>query len=223
MQHVLSNSDLVRHLLKQSSHAAPILAVNHTVRDSESCARYYAQWARRGCPTDAPPRSEEGACLAAIGRHSTFCTGKFNVSEATPDGSIIHTADVPVATFADRVRAILDTYEAGKGHHTLVILTLGNTTLRIRVYPNTSATSQDHTVSMIGEWRFKGGACRMTRHSVDDLVRSVCITTGNVSVHCPVNTNVRGPIAVPRSIRVHVSRVDDATSVEQLLLSAARE
>ena len=70
---VLSNQDLVRHLLSQSSDATGLLSISKAVRDGEPCSRQYERWSFQGCPSDG------GECLRAIGGlDSTFCQGTYD-------------------------------------------------------------------------------------------------------------------------------------------------
>ena len=53
-QEVLSNRDLVRNLLSQSTEGSHILTASKSIRDAQQpCTSLYERWAERGCPTQA--------------------------------------------------------------------------------------------------------------------------------------------------------------------------
>ena len=151
---VLSNQDLVRHLLSQSSDATGLLSISKAVRDGEPCSRQYERWSFQGCPSDG------GECLRAIGGlDSTFCQGTYDLT-------VLHRIwpsrrEDPAREVATRVVDLLG--RRPLSGELVITLTLGSTTLRIRV-------GRENVISLIDRgWRKRGVVCKPT----DALVRQL--------------------------------------------------
>jgi len=202
---VLSNQDLVRHLLSQSSDATGLLSISKAVRDGEPCSRQYERWSFQGCPSDG------GECLRAIGGlDSTFCQGTYDLT-------VLHRIwpsrrEDPAREVATRVVDLLG--RRPLSGELVITLTLGSTTLRIRV-------GRENVISLIDRgWRKRGVVCKPTDAQVRQLLRTVLTRTGKIPLPCPPNSQSRGPITVPRSIHIRVAVWDQEE--EWLLLYGQR-
>ena len=64
---VLSNRDLVRNLIAQSTKGSHLLAANKAIRDAQQpCTTHFERWSEVGCP--AQPQSDEERDLSSVTR-----------------------------------------------------------------------------------------------------------------------------------------------------------
>jgi hypothetical protein len=222
MEDVLTNKDLVRNILKQSSDAFPVLAASRQIRRNEPCTAQFERWSSGDCPIDLLNAEDETCLSAAGGRNAAFCTGSFHSTTADSNGwpSI---QEASVESFNARVQRLLKPDDRQVPLITIVLFQIGETTLRMRISPAESDLAQ-HVVSITrGAWRYKGLPCKLTREKACSVIRNILTSTGEVHVPCPPTSNVRGPIRIGRRMRVKVSRWDENLQQEWLLVTAFRE
>ena len=129
-QEVLSNRDLVRNLLSQSTEGSHILTASKSIRDAQQpCTSLYERWAERGCPR--PAEGNELSCLESIGGlDSAFCQGTFEYTILQDGWPMTHTDQAP-ATVATKVLDLL-ARPPNANLVTNLSLILGTTTLRLQ-------------------------------------------------------------------------------------------
>ena len=209
---VLSNRDMVRHLLSNSNGAVGVLSASKAIREGEECRSHYERWAREGCPSDASDRAVV-ECLHGIGGlDSRFCQGSFEVTtlEATWPVRIVMAAK----DFAAHVLALLTPPRDPGNVLTVVSLTLGASSLTFRLGSQNTLSAATH------EWRKKGPPCQLTLGQVRQLIEAVLTRTGKVEVPCSSASNVRSPLRVPRVMSIRITRRDEGQ--EWFLLSGHR-
>ena len=218
-----SNKDLVRDILSKSSHSAPLLSTSRELRGNESCAVLFEKWAAQNCPK-SPHDPREAACLAAVGgAGNRFCTGSFDVTTLDANGWPTVEHDVQVGPFAERVSALLSVHDKNPRVLTVVVLVLGEYTLRVKLTHDTDGTAQNVITLVQGEWRNRGTPCRVMREHACGLIKSVLTSSGIVEIPCQPGSNARGPVFVPRVVHLRLSRYDTLTNQEWLTLSAVRK
>ena len=227
MEDTFTNTDLVRSLLTQSSHATPLLSTSREIRQGDRCSSMFQKWASTSCPVDVRG-NHESECLAAVGGlESPFCTGTFDVTTLDYDGlPTVHTGVSP-SSFAHRVNEVLSVHEQYTRLNTVVSITIAGTDeslLRIKVCSSSEVGMANSTVTLTqGGWRSTGMACRLTRSASSDLIQSILTSIGSITVPCPAASNIKGPITVGRRIQVKISRLDETTGQDWTLLTAIRQ
>lgn len=152
-QEVLSNRDLVRNLIAQSTEGSHLLTASKTIRDAQQpCTTHYEQWAEVGCPTQ-PESDEERDCLHSLGGlDSAFCQGAFDYTSLDNGWPTTHT-DQPSSAVASRVLDLLAEKPTGVDHLiTSIALSLGATTVRLQIGSGNILTTSNQG------WRRRGGS-----------------------------------------------------------------
>ena len=211
---VLSNRDLVRNLLSQSTEASHILTASKSIRDAQQpCTSLYERWAERGCPRQA--EGNELSCLQSIGGlESAFCQGSFEYT-ILQDGWPMTLKDQAPATVATKVLDLLKR-PPNANLVTNLSLILGTTTLRLQLGGANTLTTTNQG------WRRRGIQCRPTDEQVRKLLQSILTRTGTVELPCPEGSRAGVNVQVPRSIHIHMARWDELMEQEWLLLYGQR-
>mgnify|MGYP006091575827 CR=1 FL=1 len=213
---VLSNHDLVRALLSQSTDAVGLLSTSNAIRHSEPCARLLERWANDGCPEEEQATTaEERRCLEGIGGlDSVFCTGRFSGTQLDPQLAL-STLDLSAAALVRKVAALVG-QPSGRSVLTLihvsfagahVSLAMGHADARLQVEDEEGR-------------RFKGYPCRITSEEALQLLAALLTRTGRVQLPCP--TNPSSAVMVPRRIGIRVTRRFAGEEDEWLLLRGGR-
>ena len=211
-EEVLSNRDLVRHLLSISKHATPLISSSKRIRTAQTpCATLFERWAHEGCPIE--PTGNEVHCLASIGGHDAPFCGVYELIEYSAERVSSTTAtDVsPQKVARDVVGRLLA--QPHTGTSTLLVLTLGDTILSFERHPtltNTIAVTRDG-------WRRKSGMpCRPTDDEVTQFLTRALTRTLSLALPC-----AHGHVQVKRSITVELYTRDKQRR-DHLLLTAVR-
>ena len=185
---VLSNRDLVRTILKQSTSATPLLAASKSIRQSEECTPYFERWARNGCPAN-PTESQEKRCLDEMGGvEGEFCQGSFLVSRDGHPDKMVRPRTLARAVSRRMV-----------GPDRTLVFTFGTTILRIH-----HSADDGNTVTLtLDGWRRKGSRCRPNDGQVSHLIRALLTTRGLVALPCN-GTNSQGSVQVPHRASVRL-------------------
>ena len=206
---VLSNTDLVRHLLSQSTDATGVLSASKAIRQSQQpCTRYYERWAKQGCP-QAPTDTVEQSCLTSLGGHrSAFCEGVFTMFH----GSSEH--EESTRAVLRRVLGLLNAKRT-PDEQLVIVLTPGDATVRLQM----SRDGNLVTLTNCG-WRKRGTQCKPTNAQLRALLTTILTRTGTVVLPCPKGSKASGAIRVPRALQLRVARwVGDE---EQVLMHGQR-
>ena len=190
---VLSNPDLVRHIISQSRDAARLLVTSKELLSSQQeCTPHILRWARDGC---APPQTdEERRCLDAVGGvDGAFCTEL--IYEVTRDGT---KRRVDAKRLAQHVARRLVT----RSGRTLTVRIRSGATLHIRRQRGTNRV----VLTPADGWRQKGDACLLT-----DAQLTACLHT--------LLTKGRGYVKLPCGGR----RVDVTPGLSLQLHEGSRE
>lgn len=215
---VLSNRDLVRNLIAQSTEGPHLLATNKAIRDAQQpCTTHYEQWAEVGCPTQ-PESDVERDCLQSLGGlDTTFCQGTFDYTSLDNGWPTTHTSQ-PSSSVAAAVLDLVAEKPTGVGHLvTKIVLILGTTTVRLQVgrSGNTLTTSNQG-------WRRRGNRCRPSDEQMRSLLQTILTRTGTIKLPCQEGSQASGEVQVPRSIHIRVARWDEWMEQEWLLFHGQR-
>ena len=203
MDTVLSNRDLVRHLLATSTDATPLLQTSKSLRQLEPCASRLEQWAETGCPTN--PTSEQQPCLDAIGgATSRFCVGTYSVTALDSDGFPLHSDGTAPSQVAERVTSVL---KQGVRPNITTVLTIS--------WHGTTITVQGHLLT-IRRGRDRRRQCRPNRKHMEDCLTTMITRIGSLSL-CP---GIQ--LYIPRYIHIECRRYNRLTEQEFLLFTADR-
>ena len=218
MDQVLSNRDLVRNLISQSTDSSHLLTASTSIRDAQRpCTSHFEQWAVSGCPTQ-PQSDVERDCLQSIGGvDSAFCQGTFNYT-ILEGGWPVGRTDQSPSTVASAVLDLLSEKPTGVDHLTTkIMLTFGTTILRVQVGGGRNIL----TASTQG-WRRRGTRCRPSDGQVRGLLQTLLTRTGTVKLPCQEGSQGIGEVQVPRSLHIRVARWDEFMEQEWLLLYGQR-
>ena len=209
MDAVLSNRDLVRHLLATSTDTTPLLQTSKSLRHLEPCADQFEQWAERGCP--AKPTPEQQPCLDALGgATSPFCVGSYSLTALDSDGFPVHSTDITPSRLARRVDAIL-TQRARPRVATILVISWSRTTIRLQ------RSASNNSLLVVNQGRRQRVRCRL-RETAPPQLLDLVTHVGYVHLPCPAT-----PVRVPRSIHVRCHRYNELTEEDFLLFTANRQ
>ena len=217
-QEVLSNRDLVRNLIAQSTEGSHLLTTNKAIRDAQQpCTTHYEQWAEVGCPTQ-PESDEERDCLHSLGGlDSAFCQGTFDYTSLDSGWPMTHT-DQPSSAVASRVLDLLAEKPTGFDNLTTKIaLSLGTTTVRLQI-----GSSGNILTTTNQGWRRRGTRCRPDDEQVRSLLQTILTRTGTIGLPCLEGSQASGEVQIPRSIHIRVARWDEWMEQEWLLFHGQR-
>ena len=218
MDQVLSNRDLVRNLISQSTDGSHLLTASKSIRDAQRpCTSHFEQWAVSGCPTQ-PQSDVERDCLKSIGGvDSSFCQGTFNYT-ILEHGWPVGRTEQSSQDIASAVLDMLSVKPAGFDHLTTkVVLTLGTAVVRLQV----GGGGNFLIVSRNG-WRRRGTRCRPSDEQVRGLLQTLLTRTGTVRLPCQEGSQGNGEVQVPRSLHIRMARWDEFMEQEWLLLYGQR-
>ena len=215
---VLSNRDLVRNLMAQSTEGSHLLAVNKAIRHSQQpCTSHFERWAEAGCPMQ-PESDGERDCLHSLGGLDTaFCQGTFDYTTLESGWPTTHTGQ-PSTAVASTVLDLVAEKPTGFDHLTTkIILALGTTVVRLQ----TGSSGNILTTTNQG-WRRRGTRCRPSDEQVRSLLQTILTRTGTVRLPCLEGSQASSEVQIPRSIHIRVARWDEWMEQEWLLFHGQR-
>ena len=215
---VLSNRDLVRHMLSLSRHATPLLAASKGLRLRQApCAKLFERWAREGCPVE-PGSEDEVNCLESIGGHSAAFCGAYEMIVYPGDIDQPSTASEasPQKVANDVLRRFLTKPPIGTS--TRLWIRCERTIL---IFERHSSLTNTLSVTRDG-WRKRGKPCRPTDKEVTRFLTDALTRTVSLATPCPEDSAAFGNVQMmPRSLSVRLSRWDERQR-EHLVLTAER-
>ena len=215
---VLSNRDLVRNLIAQSTDGSHLLTASKTIRDAQQpCTTHYERWAEDGCPAQ-PESDAERDCLRSLGGlDAAFCQGTFDYTSLDNGWPTTHTSQ-PSSFVVATVLDLIAEKPTGVDHLTTkIVLILGTTTVRLQM----SSSGNIITATNQG-WRRRGTRCRPSDEQVRSLLQTILTRTGTIKLPCPDGSQASGEVQVPRSIHIRVARWDEWMEQEWLLFHGQR-
>ena len=215
---VLSNRDLVRNLIAQSTEGSHLLTANKVIRDAQQpCTTHYERWAEVGCPAQ-PESDAERDCLQSLGGLDTaFCQGTFDYTRLDDGWPRTYTSQ-PSGVVASTVLDLIAAKPIGVDHLiTKIVLILGTTTVRLQI----SSSGNILTTSNQG-WRRRGTRCRPSDEQVRSVLQTILTRTGTIKLPCQEGSQASGEAQVPRSIHIRVARWDEWMEQEWLLFHGQR-
>ena len=190
---VLTNRDLVRHMIRHSSHATSLLATTKALRSQEDCANLFERWAATGCPTHTPTDPHEHQCLQDLGGgQGLFCQGSFHV----------HREGHPTTTLSSAQLARRLARRMQGDDRTLAVTFRSNAeTVVIRMHH--SAEHGNRILLTRDGWRRKGRRCHPSDAELTVLIRALLTQRGPLMLPC-AGSSSEGTVHVPHLLSVQL-------------------